>query len=106
MEVIMKSLPVILFWMAFSLCFLSNIQAAGIEEMKEGVQPENVPNMVTGEVKNMEGEWCVVQDTEGNEWKIKVDDYTDTIGNVMSGVTIMAMIEEDGHAKEVKVLQE
>lgn len=102
----MKSLSSFIFLMALSLCFLPNVQAAGIEEMTEGGQAKTVPiNMVTGEVKNVEGDWCVVQDNEGKEWKIKVDDYTDTIGNVMSGTTIIAMVEEDGHAKEVKVIE-
>jgi hypothetical protein len=102
----MKSISLFIVFSVLSFCLLSGVQAAGIEDMREGAQQENVPvNMVTGEVKTVQGDWYVVQDIEGKEWKIKVDDYTDTIGNVMSGATIMAMIEEDGHAKEVKVLE-
>ncbi|WNM60014.1 hypothetical protein [Candidatus Nitrospira allomarina] len=62
--------------------------------------------MLSGEVKDVDGDWCVVQDSEGTEWKIQVDNYTETIGNVLPGVTIAAMVEPDGHAKEVKVLPE
>lgn len=83
-----------------------NLQAAEIPEMAEEAQEQEAPvNMVTGEITNVEGDWCVLQDTQGKEWKIQIDDYTTTIGQVMSGVTIMAMVEPNGHAKEVKVLQ-
>lgn len=88
------------------LWLLPNLQASEIPEMTEKAQEQEAPiNMVTGEITNVEGDWCVLQDTEGKEWKIQVDDYTTTIGQVMSGVTIIAMVEPNGHAKEVKVLQ-
>lgn len=94
--------------MAFLSVFwlLPNFQAAEIPVMTEEAQEQEAPvNMVTGEITNVEGDWCVLQDTQGNEWKIQVDDYTITIGHVMSGATIIAMVEPNGHAKEVKVLQ-
>lgn len=103
----MKQLPFFALSVVLSvLWLLPNLQAAEIPEMTEEAQEQEAQvNMVTGEITNVEGDWCVLQDTEGKEWKIQVDDYTTTIGQVMSGVTITAMVEPNGHAKEVKVLQ-
>jgi hypothetical protein len=62
--------------------------------------------MVSGRVTDVQGDWCIVQDSQGTEWKIQVDKYTDTIGDVLPGVVIAAIVEPDGHAKQVKVLQD
>ena len=59
---------------------------------------------VSGIVKEAQGDWVIIQDLEGTEWRIQVDKYTQTIGHVLPGVMITAMVEADGHAKEVKVL--
>lgn len=103
----MKQLPLFPFFVVLSMVWLlPNLQAAEITEMTEEAQEQEAQvNMVTGEITNVEDDWCVLQDTEGKEWKIQIDDYTTTIGQVMSGVTIVAMVEPNGHAKEVKVLQ-
>ncbi len=82
-------------------------QAADMTNRTEQMQKESVPvTMLSGTVKDVQGDWCIVQDSQGTEWKIQVDNYTDTIGNVMPGVTIAAEVEADGHAKQVKVLQD
>jgi hypothetical protein len=66
---------------------------------------ENAPlTMVSGTVKAVQDDWFFVEDELGTEWKIQVDDYTQTIGLVQPGATIAAKVEADGHAKEVKVL--
>lgn len=73
-------------------------------DLTEQTHQKELLTMVSGTVQDVQGDWCVVQDFEGTEWKIQVDKYTDTIGRVLPGVTIIAMVEGDGHAKKVKVL--
>lgn len=73
-------------------------------DLTEEAHQKELLSMVSGTVQDVQGDWCVVQDSEGTEWKIQVDKYTDTIGRVLPGVTIIAMVEGDGHAKKVKVL--
>ncbi|WP_447962714.1 hypothetical protein [Nitrospira sp. Ecomares 2.1] len=73
-------------------------------DLTEQVHQKELLTMVSGTVQDVQGDWCVVEDFEGTEWKIQVDKYTDTIGRVLPGVTIIAMVEGDGHAKKVKVL--
>jgi hypothetical protein len=75
-----------------------------VPDMTEQAQKAQLLNMVSGVVQDVQGDWCVIQDSQGTEWRIKVDNYTDTIGNVLTGSTIIAMVEPDGHAKEVKVV--
>ncbi|WP_454061903.1 hypothetical protein [Candidatus Nitrospira salsa] len=60
--------------------------------------------MVSGIIKDVEGELFTVQDSQGIHWKIQVDRYTDTIGKVQEGAMITAMVESNGHAKLLKVL--
>jgi hypothetical protein len=91
---------------AIALCALPFAQAAEMSERTEGAQMEQAPVNLTGYVKDIQGDLCVVEDSQGNEWQIKVDNYTDQIGDVLPGVTIVAEVEENGHAKEVKVLPE
>lgn len=86
---------------------ISMAQADDISSMTEGTQKKAVPStMISGKVTDMQGDWCIVQDSQGTEWKIQVDKYTDTIGDVLPGVVIAAIVEADGHAKQVKVLQD
>ncbi|HNP60304.1 MAG TPA: hypothetical protein PKM72_05655 [Nitrospirales bacterium] len=73
-------------------------------DLTEQAHQKELLTMVSGTVQDVQGDWCVVEDFEGTEWKIQVDKYTDTIGRVLPGVTIIAMVEGDGHAKKVKVL--
>jgi hypothetical protein len=104
----MKLLSSFFIVVAISLFAVSFIQASEMTDMtrdlSEQAQKESLVNMISGVVQDVQGDWCVVQDSEGTEWKIQVDNYTDTIGNVLPGATIIAMVEPDGHAKEVKVL--
>ncbi|MDT3779033.1 hypothetical protein PJI16_15815 [Nitrospira sp. MA-1] len=73
-------------------------------DLTEQANQKELLTMVSGTVQDLQWDWCVVEDFEGTEWKIQVDKYTDTIGRVLPGVTIIAMVEGDGHAKKVKVL--
>lgn len=94
---------------AISICMVPFAQASAIRDMtsdmNEQAQKENLLTMISGIVQDVQGDWCLVEDSQGVEWKIQVDLYTDTIGQVLPGVTIMAMVEPNGHAKEVKVLR-
>jgi hypothetical protein len=103
----MKSLSNFIPVFALSLCIVPFVQASEMRDkmdMTEQAQKENLLTMVSGIVQDIHGDWAVVEDSQGAEWKIQVDDYTTTIGQVLPGVTIMAMVEPNGHAKEVKVL--
>lgn len=91
---------------AIFLCVVPFVGASEMRDMMtEQAKKESLVSMVSGIVQDVQGDWCVVQDSQGTEWKIQVDQYTDTIGQVLPGVTIMAMVEANGHAKEVKVLR-
>ena len=100
----MKTLLNFILVFALSLCIVPFVQASETRDMTEQAQKENLLTMVSGIVQDVQGDWFFVEDSQGTEWKIQVDDYTDTIGQVLPGVTIMAMVEPNGHAKEVKVL--
>ena len=93
---------------AMSIFAVSFTQASEMADMNrdlsEQAQKESLVNMISGVVQDVQGDWCIVQDSEGTEWKIQVDNYTDTIGNVLPGVTIVAMVDPKGHAEEVKVI--
>lgn len=103
----MKSFSYSMMVLFFSLFSVTIAQAAEKMGMTENSERESLSiTMLSGEVKDVQGDWCVVQDSEGTEWKIQVDNYTETIGNVLPGVTIAALIEPGGHAKEVKVMPE
>lgn len=103
----MKSILGFVICVVLSFGGVSIGQVADISSMTEGAQKESVPStMVSGRVTDMQGDWCIVQDSQGTEWKIQVDKYTDTIGDVLPGVVISAIVEADGHAKQVKVLQD
>ncbi len=103
----MKSFSYSMMVFFFSLFSTPFTQAAESVGMTEKADRESLPmTMLSGEVKDVQGDWCVVQDSQGTEWKIQVDNYTETIGNVLPGVMIAAMVEPDGHAKEVKVMPE
>jgi hypothetical protein len=104
---LMKTMLGLFISLVFSLGGVSMAQGKNIFAMKEGAQMGSASaTMVSGLVTEMEGDWCIVQDSEGTEWKIQVDNYTDTIGNVLPGVVIAAIVDPDGHAKQVKVLQD
>jgi hypothetical protein len=102
----MKSFSYFIAVFAISWCIVPFAQASEMRDMTEQAQKENLLNMVSGIVQDVQGDWCLIEDSQGAEWKIKVDAYTDTIGQVLPGVTIMAMVEPNGHAKEVKVLRD
>ena len=95
---------------AMSIFAVSLTQASEMADMNrdlsEQAQKESLVNMISGVVQDVQGDWCIVQDSAGTEWKIQVDKYTDTIGNVLPGVTIVAMVDPNGHAEEVKVIPE
>lgn len=96
----------VLFLSIFVIPFVEASDMRGMpNDLTEQAHKEGLLSMVSGIVQDVEGDWCVVQDSQGTEWKIQVDKYTDTIGRVLPGVTIIAMVEGNGHAKEVKVLQ-
>jgi len=103
-EGFMKSLSNFILVFAVSLCIVPCVQASEMRDLMEQAQNENLLTMISGIVQDVQGAWAVVEDSQGDEWKIQIDDYTDTIGQVLPGVTIMAMVESNGHAKEVKVL--
>ena len=92
-----------------SICAIPSAQASNMRgmtnDLTEQAHKEGLLSMVSGIIQDVQGDWYVVQDSQGTEWRIQVDQYTDTIGRVLPGVTIIAMVERDGHAKEVKVLQ-
>ena len=100
----MKYSPYLIMFFAISLCALPFAQATEMSERTEGAQMDRAPVNLTGMDTDIQGDLCIVQDSEGKEWKIQVDNYTDQIGQVMTGVVIIAKVEENGHAKEVKVL--
>jgi hypothetical protein len=101
----MKYSPYLLMLFAISLCALPFAQALEMSGRTEGAQMDRAPVMdLTGMVTDIQGDVCIVQDAEGKEWQIQVDKYTDQIGQVQPGVVIIAKVEEDGHAKQVKVL--
>lgn len=103
----MKSFSYFMMGFLIFVCGVPFAQAAEKIGMAENTEREILTmTMLSGEVKDVQGDWCVVQDSEGTEWKIQVDNYTETIGNVLPGVTIAALIEPGGHAKEVKVIPE
>lgn len=102
----MKSFSYFISVFAISWCIVPFAQASEMRDMTEQAQKENLLNMVSGIVQDVQGDWCLIEDSQGAELKIKVDAYTDTIGQVLPGVTIMAMVEPNGHAKEVKVLRD
>lgn len=103
----MKSFSYFIMGLFIFLCGKPFAQAAENMGMTEKAERESLSmTMLSGEVKDVQGDWCVVQDSQGTEWKIQVDNYTETIGNVLPGVTIAALIEPGGHAKEVKVIPE
>lgn len=105
----MKIFPYFLTVFFISICVIPSAQASNMRGMTndftEQAQKGGLLSMVGGIVQDVQGEWCVVQDSSGNEWKIQVDQFTETIGRVLPGVTIIAMVEGDGHAKEVKVVK-
>jgi hypothetical protein len=103
-EDFMKSLSNSILVFALSLCIVPFVQASEMKDLMEQAQNENLLTMISGIVQDVQGAWAVIEDSQGAEWKIQIDDYTDTIGQVLPGVTIMAMVEANGHAKEVKVL--
>ncbi|MGD9852624.1 MAG: hypothetical protein AB7T38_15310 [Nitrospirales bacterium] len=101
----MKSFSYLIMVFALSAGVVPFAQSVEIMGMTEQEQITTVPlTAVSGTVKEVQGDWYVVQDLQGTEWRIQVDKYTDTIGHVLPGVMISAMVEADGHAKEVKVL--
>jgi hypothetical protein len=102
----MKSLSFFMMLVAIALGVVTFVQAEKITDLMGAPPVESLPmNMVTGVVKEVYGTWCLVQDSQDNEWKIEVDRYTDKTGHILPGVRITAMIEANGHAKVVKVLQ-
>mgnify|MGYP006358704919 FL=1 len=102
----MKTFLYVVMGIAISMVGIPVSQAANLPDMTEPTKNESVPlTMVSGTVMDVQGDWCIVQDSQGTEWKIQVDNYTDTIGNVMPGAIIAAVVEADGHAKKVKVMQ-
>jgi hypothetical protein len=105
----MKSFSYFISVFVISLCIVPFAQATEMRDMTsdmtEQAQKEKLLTMVSGIVQDVQGDWCFVEDSQGAEWKIQVDGYTDTIGQVLPGVTIMAMVEPNGHAKEVRVLR-
>ena len=104
----MKFLSSFIIVVAMSIFVVSFTQASEMADMNrdlsEQAQEKSLVNMISGVVQDVQGDWCIVQDSEGTEWKIKVDNYTDTIGDVLPGVTIVAMVDPNGHAEEVKVI--
>ena len=103
----MKTFLYVVMGIAISMVGIPVSQAANLPDMTEPTKNESVPlTMVSGTVMDVQGDWCIVQDSQGTEWKIQVDNYTDTIGNVMPGAIIAAVVEPNGHAKKVKVMQD
>lgn len=101
----MKFLSYLAIVFAISLCMVPVTQALDVIGMTDQEQMTTVPlTMVSGTVKEIQGDWCIVEDSQGTEWRIQVDKYTDRIGHVLPGVMISAEVEPDGHAKEVKVM--
>ena len=102
----MKALSYFIMAFTISLCVVPFAQAVEINDLTEERQMDRSPmtTMISGLVKDVQGDWCIVQDSQGIEWRIQVDDHTDTIGHVLPGVTVTAMVESDGHAQQVKVL--
>ena len=103
----MKPLSYFIIFLAFSLCVLPIAQAVDIMPGMQGPgHLDNAPvNLVTGLVKDVQGDWCIVEDSQGGEWRIQVDQNTDTVGHVLQGVKIMARVASDGHAQEVTILR-
>lgn len=101
----MKFLSFLTIAFGISFCMLPVAQSTEMVGMTDQEQRTTVPlTMVSGTVKEVQGDWCIVEDSQGTEWRILVDKYTDKIGNVLPGVMIAAEVEPDGHAKEVKVM--
>ncbi|MDR4494146.1 MAG: hypothetical protein R3B74_06945 [Nitrospirales bacterium] len=101
----MKFLSYLTIVLAISLCIVPVAQSLDMIGMTDQEQITTVPlTMVSGTVKEVQGDWCIVEDSQGTEWRIQVDKYTDKIGHVLPGVMISAKVEADGHAKEVKVM--
>lgn len=92
-----------------SICVVPIAQASEMRGTTDGLTEQahrkELLSIVSGVVQDLQGDWCVVQDSQGTEWKIQVDKSTATIGRVLPGVMIIAMVERDGHAKKVKVLR-
>lgn len=69
-------------------------------------QEEDIPlNYVTGTVKAIHGNYCVIQDLTGMEWNIRLDNLTDTTGPIVPGATISATVDPNGQAMEVRILR-
>jgi hypothetical protein len=96
------------FMMAVALSFSLGSWGHAIEmfDLFPRDQEEEIPlNYVTGTVKAIDGNYCVVQDQTGMEWNIRLDTYTDTTGHIVPGATISATVDPNGQAMEVRVLR-
>ena len=106
----MKYSSVLMMLFAIFLIALPVTQAAemtqGPERTQERMQMDRSTVNLAGVVKDVKGDLYTVQDSQGIDWEIHIDKYTDTIGHVLPGVMIMAKVESNGHAKEVKVLSD
>ena len=101
----MKFLSHLTIVFAISLCMVPVARSLDVIGMTDQEQITTVPlTIVSGTVKEVQGDWCIVEDSQGTEWRIQVDKFTDRIGHVLPGVMVSAKVEPDGHAKEVKVM--
>ena len=99
---------VLMMLFAIFLIALPVTQAAemtqGPERTQEQMQMDRSTVNLAGVVKDVKGDLYTIQDSRGIDWEIHIDKYTDTIGHVLPGVMIVAEVETNGHAKEVKVI--